>query len=209
MSSASKEEGLAHKHQLSNKNIPQNYIDVKQIIPDITSAYTSTASEKMQSAIEIAANEGDSVGGILETVVTGVPAGIGEPWFDSVESMISHGLFSIPGVKGVEFGLGFDCAKLRGSENNDPYYFDEKGQVRTRSNNAGGILGGLSTGMPILFRVAIKPTPSIAKEQESIHFEGGAATLQVKGRHDPCIVPRAVPVIEAAAAIAIFDAILA
>lgn len=168
------------------------------------------AWEKMQEAIAAARAEGDSVGGVIECAVTGLRAGYGEPMFGGLENRLAQSLFAIPAVKGVEFGSGFAGAKLRGSENNDPYYFDENGSVRTRSNHAGGILGGLSTGMPILFRVAVKPTPSIAREQESIFFEGGTAPakLQIKGRHDPCIVPRALPCVEAAAAIAILDAIL-
>ena len=168
------------------------------------------AWDKMQEAIAEAKAEGDSVGGVIECAVTGLQAGCGEPMFGGLENRLAQILFAIPAVKGVEFGSGFAGAKLRGSENNDPYYFDEFGSVRTRSNHAGGILGGLSTGMPIVFRVAVKPTPSIAKEQESICFEGGTAPvkLQIKGRHDPCIVPRALPCVEAAAAIAILDAIL-
>lgn len=169
-----------------------------------------TVWERMQGEIAAAKAEGDSVGGIIECAVTGLRAGYGEPIFGGLENRMAQLLFGIPAVKGVEFGSGFGCAGLRGSENNDPYYYDESGFVRTRSNNAGGIAGGISTGMPILFRVAFKPTPSIAKAQESIYFEGGTgpATLEIKGRHDPCIVPRAVPCVEAAAAIAILDAIL-
>ncbi len=181
---------------------PQLPVEGKTIDP--------AAWEKMLSEIAAAKAEGDSIGGVIECAVTGLRAGYGEPMFGGLENRLAQILFGIPAVKGVEFGLGFDCAKLRGSENNDPYYFDENGSVRTRSNNAGGILGGLSTGMPILFRVAFKPTPSIAKAQESICFEGSTApaSLEIQGRHDPCIVPRAVPCVEAAAAVAILDAVL-
>ncbi len=168
------------------------------------------AWEKMLEEIALAKADGDSVGGVIECAVTGLRAGYGEPIFGGLENRLAQILFGIPAVKGLEFGTGFDCAAMRGSAHNDPYYYDKNGAVRTRSNNAGGILGGISTGMPILFRVAFKPTPSIAKAQESIHFEGGTApaTLEIKGRHDPCIVPRALPCVEAAAAIAILDAIL-
>lgn len=169
-----------------------------------------TAWERMQTEIASAKADKDSVGGIVECAVTGLRAGYGEPIFGGLENRFAQILFGIPAVKGVEFGEGFGCAKLRGSENNDPYYYDENGFVRTRTNHAGGIAGGISTGMPIVFRAAFKPTPSIAKPQETITFTGGTspAVLEIKGRHDPCIVPRAVPVVEAAAAIAILDAIL-
>ena len=165
------------------------------------------AWEKMQAEIAAAKAELDSVGGMIECAVTGLPAGIGEPMFGGLDNRLAHILFGIPAVKGVEFGEGFGCATLRGSRNNDPYYYDESGAVRTRTNHAGGIAGGISTGMPIVFRAAFKPTPSIAQPQETIRFMGGKepAILEIKGRHDPCIVPRAVPVVEAAAAIAIWE----
>ena len=168
------------------------------------------AWEKMQEEIASAKADMDSVGGVIECAVTGVPAGCGEPMFGGLENRLAQILFGIPAVKGVEFGEGFGCAELRGSRNNDPYYYDENGFVRTRTNHAGGIAGGISTGMPIIFRAAFKPTPSIAQAQETIRFHGTTepAVLEIKGRHDPCIVPRAVPVVEAAAAIAILDAIL-
>ena len=168
------------------------------------------AWEKMQAEIAGAKAELDSVGGVIECAVTGLPAGIGEPMFGGLENRLAQILFGIPAVKGVEFGEGFGCTTLRGSQNNDPYYYGESGTVRTRTNHAGGIAGGISTGMPIVFRAAFKPTPSIAQPQETIRFMGGKepAILEIKGRHDPCIVPRAVPVVEAAAAIAVLDAIL-
>ena len=168
------------------------------------------AWEKMLEEISAAKKDGDSIGGIIECAVTGLRAGYGEPIFGGLENRLAQILFGIPAVKGVEFGDGFACAEQHGSEHNDPYYFDESGSVRTETNHAGGICGGLSTGMPIVFRVAVKPTPSIAKPQKSIFFEGGTAPaeLRIKGRHDPCIVPRALPCVEAAAAIAVLDAIL-
>lgn len=164
------------------------------------------AGEKMKQEIEEARKNGDSVGGIIECAVLGVPAGIGEPMFDRLENKISSAIFGIPAVRGLEFGNGFESALLYGSENNDPFYIDENGDVKTRTNNSGGILGGISSGMPIVFRAAIKPTPSISKKQESVSLSKKENTiLEIKGRHDPCIVQRAVPVIEAAAAIAILD----
>ncbi len=162
--------------------------------------------EKMQEAILAAKAELDSVGGIAETAVCGFPAGIGEPYFESVESKLSQILFSIPAVKGVEFGAGFGFAKMRGSEANDSFYYDEEGFLRTKTNNNGGINGGISNGEPLIFRCAVKPTPSIAKEQETVDFdEGENKKISISGRHDPCIVHRACAVINAAAAIALCD----
>lgn len=156
--------------------------------------------------IEKARAAGDSVGGIVECVISGVPVGIGDPMFDGVENRIAQIVFGIPAVKGIEFGAGFDVARMRGSENNDPFYMDESGSVKTRTNHAGGILGGISDGMDIVFRCAFKPTPSIPAAQASISLsEKKDAELAVRGRHDPCIVPRAVPVVEAAAALAVLD----
>ena len=164
--------------------------------------------EKFADRILQAKEAGDSVGGIIECVCHGVPAGIGEPMFGGMENRISQAVFGIPAIKGIEFGAGFAAASMTGSEHNDPYYYDENGAVQTRTNNHGGILGGITSGMPIVFRVAVKPTPSIAMEQDSIDLTTGEnVKLSVKGRHDPCIVPRAVPCVEAAAAVAIFDAL--
>ncbi len=163
------------------------------------------AGERMKSLIEKARAEGDSVGGVVECAVLGLPIGLGEHMFDSVESAISNIVFAIPAVKGIEFGTGFESAKLKGSENNDPFYTDGK-DIKTRTNNAGGILGGMTSGMPLIFRAAIKPTPSIAKEQDSVSLSRMEnVKLTISGRHDPCIVPRAVPVFEAAAALAVVD----
>jgi chorismate synthase len=157
------------------------------------------------AAIEEAMKAGDSVGGIIECTVTGMAVGIGEPMFDGIENRIAGAVFSIPAVKGIEFGRGFDAARIKGSENNDEFYMDGE-SVKTRTNNHGGILGGLSSGMPIVFRVAIKPTPSISIEQSSVSYSHKEnVKLKVKGRHDPCIVPRAVPCVEAAAALALYD----
>ncbi|MHA2503270.1 MAG: chorismate synthase [Candidatus Kariarchaeaceae archaeon] len=152
---------------------------------------------------------GNSCGGIVECQVLGLPVGVGEPWFDSIESKIAHMGFSIPAVKGIEFGSGFTAAKMTGQEHNDPYETDEEGNIVTRTNNAGGILGGLSNGMPVVYRIAFKPTSSVLNQQDTIDTTTGeATTLKVRGRHDPCIVPRAVPVVANATAVVIFDLIL-
>ena len=167
-----------------------------------------TDEEKMFELIDRVRAEGDSVGGVIECVVTGLEAGFGEPMFDGIENRIAQVVFGVPAVKGLEFGAGFEAAKMRGSEHNDAFVLD-KGKVCTATNRHGGILGGISSGMPIVFRVAIKPTPSIAIEQDSVDMKSmEAVKLSIKGRHDPCIVPRAVSVIEAAAAAAIYDLIL-
>lgn len=164
--------------------------------------------ELMKEKIKNAKDNLDSVGGIIECAVTGLPAGLGEHMFAGAEGRISAMMFSIPAVKGIEFGNGFGCAALYGSENNDPFYYDN-GTVKTKSNNAGGILGGMTNGMPLIFRAAIKPTPSIGKEQDTVNLETEEnIKYTIKGRHDPCIIPRAVPVTEAAAALAILDMLL-
>ena len=172
-------------------------------------ATSDEAAGKMKAAIAQARAEEDSVGGVIQCRMLGVPAGLGEPMFGGLENRISQLVFAIPAVKGIEFGLGFEAAKLRGSENNDAYRM-ENGSVVTETNHCGGILGGISNGMPIIFRAAVKPTPSIGKPQNSVRLsEKQNEVLHIHGRHDPCIVPRAVPCMEAAAAIAIFDALAA
>ncbi len=164
--------------------------------------------EKMKELIDTVRAEKDSIGGVIECVVTGLPAGIGDPMFDGMENRIAGIVFGIPAVKGIEFGAGFEAAKKRGSSNNDPYTVSG-GKITARTNNAGGILGGITNGMPIVFRAAFKPTPSIALEQKSVDMKAGKEEiLEIKGRHDPCIVVRAVPVVEAAASIACYDAML-
>ena len=158
--------------------------------------------------IEEARREGDSVGGVIQCTAEGLPPGIGEPMFDGLENRIAQAVFAIPAVKGIEFGRGFEAARLRGSENNDQFCYDGE-RVRTRTNNHGGILGGISSGMPVVFSVAIKPTPSISIEQDSISYSREEnVRIAVRGRHDPCIVPRAVPCVEAACALAIYDLML-
>ena len=166
------------------------------------------AGKQMKAAIQAARAEGDSVGGIVECVIRGVPGGLGSPMFDAVENRIAQLAFAIPAVKGIEFGSGFQAAEMRGSENNDPYTVED-GRVVTGTNHAGGILGGITTGMPVIFRVSVKPTPSIAAPQQTVNLDTmQPETLRICGRHDPCIVPRAVPVVEAVAAIAAADLIL-
>ena len=175
----------------------------------IVSIGGETDKEKMLSVMDAAKEAGNSVGGIIECTVEGLPAGIGDPMFDGMENRISRAVFGIPAVKGIEFGAGFAAAAMLGSENNDEFYVDESGSVRTYTNNAGGILGGITTGMPIVFRAAFKPTPSIGIEQRSVDLETMSNTkLSIRGRHDPCIVTRAVPCVEAAAACAVYDAML-
>ena len=177
---------------------------VGQIFPTIT----AESAEAFQNAISDARSQGNSVGGVIECAAIGLPVGIGEPMFGGVENRIAQMVFGIPAIKGVEFGAGFAAAAMTGSQNNDAFVVED-GQIRTATNNCGGILGGITNGMPLVFRVAVKPTPSIAQEQQSVCLSRMEnTTLTVKGRHDPCIVPRAVPVVEAAAAIAIFDMIL-
>ena len=175
----------------------------------IVSIGGETDKEKMFGLIDRVRSEGDSVGGVIECRIEGLPAGVGEPMFDGLENRIAQAVFGIPAVKGIEFGAGFAAAEMRGSQCNDPFVLDSEGHVVTESNNHGGILGGISSGMPVIFRTAFKPTPSIAKAQRSVDMEKGVETcLEIRGRHDPCIVPRALPCVEAAAAVAVYDLIL-
>ena len=163
------------------------------------------AERKMLAAIENAANAGDSVGGVLETVITGMPAGVGEPFFDSMESALAHMLFSVPGIKGVEFGAGFGIADMLGSEANDEFVVSDD-KICTKTNNSGGINGGITNAMPILFRCAVRPTPSIYKEQTTVKLsEMKEEKIKIAGRHDPAIIHRARAVVDAAAAIAVAD----
>ena len=160
----------------------------------------------MRDVIEEARMAQDRIGGIVECAVTGLPAGLGSPMFDGVENVLGAALFGVPAVKGVEFGDGFGVAALHGSENNDPFTYGEDGKVKTLTNHAGGVLGGITTGMPLVFRCAVKPTSSISRAQHTIDLSRGCDdTLSVHGRHDPCIVPRAIPVVEGVAAMALLD----
>ena len=167
------------------------------------------AEQKIRDVIEAARLDADSVGGIVEVAVTGLPVGVGSPIFDTVEGRLAYGFYGIPAVKGVEFGAGFGVADMRGSENNDEFYMAGEGVVKTRTNNHGGILGGITSGMPVTARLAFKPTPSIGKPQKSIDYrELKDAEMGVKGRHDPCVAVRAVPVVEAVTAIVLMDMLL-
>ena len=180
-------------------------IEVEAFVKEIAG---ETSEVAQLSAIEAASEDGDSVGGLIGCEVRGVPAGIGEPMFGGFENRIAQIVFGIPAIKGIEFGAGFDVARMRGSVNNDAFYLED-GEVKTKTNHAGGILGGMSNGMPITFAVAVKPTPSIAKEQDSVNMETmEPAKLSVRGRHDPCIVRRAVAAVRAAAACAVLDIVL-
>ena len=159
----------------------------------------------MRAAIEAAAADGDSVGGVLETAILGMSAGVGEPWFDTVEGVLSHALFSVPAIKGVQFGDAFDMVNGRGSEFNDSYYISDK-EIKTTTNHNGGINGGITNGMPVVFRCAVKPTPSIFKAQATVDFmKGEDAVLELKGRHDPAIIHRARVVVDSVTALAVAD----
>jgi len=166
------------------------------------------AGEKMRDRIAQVQAEGDSIGGMIECYITGLPAGLGEPMFGGVESRIAQIIYGVPAVKSLDFGVGYAAGHMRGSQCNDAFTI-ENGKIVTTTNNCGGILGGITNGMPVIFQTTIKPTPSISRRQQTVsHAKGEISYIEIKGRHDPCIVPRAVPVIEAAAAIAIYDLIL-
>lgn len=163
------------------------------------------ASAKMVRLISAVKEEGDSLGGIIECIAVNLPVGLGEPVFDNLDGELARAVLAVPAVKGVEFGAGFAAARMRGSENNDPFVIRD-GEIATLTNNAGGVLGGISSGMPLVFRVAVKPTPSIVREQATVDIEKlESASLGMRGRHDVCIVPRAVAAVEAMAAITICD----
>ena len=160
---------------------------------------------KMRAEVESARLAQDSIGGTIECAVSGIEAGIGEPMFEGVEGVIAKAVFGVPAIKGIEFGKGFELSKMRGSQSNDPFEYKD-GKVVTKTNNCGGILGGITNGMPVIFRAGVKPTPSISKEQDTVDLQKKEnAKLVINGRHDPCIVPRAVPVIEAVTAVAILN----
>lgn len=205
-------------HIKSIANIEDEYFEeqenvtikqIKQMKQDQLPVFNKSKKQKMEQVIVDAKEDKDSVGGVIETFVLGMDAGYGNPFFDSVESTIAHLVFAVPATKGVEFGSGFDITRMLGSEANDGYYYDENGQIKTHTNNNGGILGGITYGMPIVFRTAIKPPASIEKQQETIDIEAEeSADLEIHGRHDPCIVPRVLPVLEAITAIGLMDLML-
>ena len=203
-------------HILSIKGVQDNPFDAVAVDADTLKAVTEktfpvqndAAGEEMQAAIAAAKENADSVGGVIECAVVGLPVGVGEPMFDGLESRLAAAIYAIPAVKGVEFGEGFGVAALFGSENNDNFTYQADGTVRTTTNHHGGSLGGISSGMPLVLRAAFKPTPSIGQTQDTISISKGENdTLAIVGRHDPCIVPRAVPCVEAAAAVALLDLI--
>ena len=194
-------------HGVNDRDFSNYHEDIASLSNKLFPVLDKECEAKMTEEITNAASLGDSVGGVLESAVIGVPAGVGEPWFDSLESTLSHALFSIPGVKGVEFGLGFGFAELYGSEANDPFCTDGE-KIFTTTNNNGGINGGISNGMPITFKVAVRPTPSIYKEQNTVSLSAMENTvLKIEGRHDPAIIHRARAVVDAITAIAVADAL--
>ena len=197
---------LAHTVEIGGiKAQPKEFDEIKQVDQNPLKCADPDAAKQMLKAIEKAKEEGDSVGGIIEGMALNVPVGLGEPVFDTLEGDLAKALFAIPAVKGVEFGSGFSAARNRGSQNNDPFTINN-GKIETVTNNAGGILGGISNGMPILVKVAVKPTSSIAKKQETVDIQTmESTTLEVRGRHDACIVPRAVPAVEAMMAVTLCD----
>ena len=206
----------AHIANLGPEGIPDEPLNPMEADPGQLAAIAShelpcidaDAASRMREAILSARSELDSIGGVVECAAYGMPAGVGDPMFDGIENRIARIAFGIPAVKGVDFGAGFGAAYLKGSENNDAYRM-VGGAVRTETNRAGGILGGITTGAPVVWQMAVKPTPSIGRAQRSVDMDEGADTeLTVRGRHDPCIVPRAVPVAEAACALALLDALL-
>lgn len=196
-------------HGVCDKDFENIEEDIISLADKEFAVLDESAAEKMKNEITKAAEQGDSVGGILETAVCGIPAGVGEPWFDTLEGCLSHILFSIPAIKGVEFGAGFDFAAMYGSEGNDSFYFDGEA-IKTKTNNNGGINGGITNGMPVVFRCVVKPTPTIFKPQETVDFKAKENTvISPKGRHDPCIVHRARVVVDSACAIALCDMLAA
>lgn len=206
----------AHIANLGPEGIPDEPLNPMEADPGQLAAIAShelpcidaDAASRMREAILSARSELDSIGGVVECAAYGMPAGVGDPMFDGIENRIARIAFGIPAVKGVDFGAGFGAAYLKGSENNDAYRM-VGGAVRTETNRAGGILGGITTGAPVVWQMAVKPTPSIGRVQRSVDMDEGTDTeLTVRGRHDPCIVPRAVPVAEAACALALLDALL-
>ena len=199
------------KCQINSKIQMSNFRE--QIDKSIVRCPDASVSEQMIKLIEKVRREGDSVGGVIEIIAIGVPVGLGEPVFDKLSADLAKGLMSIPGVKGVEIGSGFECCEMRGSEHNDKFKVPassagrrpSKFKVITETNNAGGILGGISNGMPIVARIAVKPTSSIVKEQGTVDKNGRSVKIKIIGRHDPCLCPRVVPVAEAMMALVLAD----
>lgn len=182
--------------------------ELKTLLKKPFPVFSDEAGVRMRQEIEKARMDCDSVGGVIRCFAVGLPAGIGEPMFDGVENRLAYALFGIPAVRGVSFGTGFAAAGMRGSEHNDPFVMED-GRVTARTNHAGGVLGGITSGMPLVVNIAVKPTASIAKEQDTVDLQTKKDTrLVIHGRHDPCIVPRAVPVVEAVTALTALDMML-
>jgi len=200
---------LAQIHNIKDKSFDAVNVSRDDILAVRNKKFPTISDEKGQMMVEdiLKARSGlDSLGGIIECACVNLPAGIGSPMFDGLENTISQLVFGIPAVKGIEFGAGFNVANMTGSQNNDNFFIDDRNRVRTKTNNHGGILGGISSGMPIICRVAIKPTSSIAQAQETIDYSNMTNdVIEIKGRHDPCIVPRALPGVESAMSIAILS----
>jgi chorismate synthase len=199
--------------QVTDKDLDHLSADIEDLSKTLSNkkipVLDSEQGKKMEEVIEDAKNSMDSVGGIIECMAFNVPAGYGMPFFESLESKIAHLIFSVPATKGLEFGKGFDISKMKGSKANDSFYYDKENRLKARSNNNGGILGGITNGLPVVFSAAIKPTASISKEQDTIDIKNRQNTkLTVTGRHDPCIVPRALPVMESCMAIALLELLL-
>lgn len=203
---------MSHIYSIHNqKDTPFDLVNLCDCNPSEKSfpVISDDAGEKMKKIIEAAAENKNSVGGIIECAVTGVPTGTGNPMFAGIENKLSANIFGIPAVKGIEFGRGFSLTEMFGSESNDDFYIDKNDEIKTVTNNQGGILGGMASGMPIVFRIAVKPTPSIGLEQQTVNLKTRKSEkLIIEGRHDPCIVLRAVPVVEAVTALTMLDMIM-
>jgi len=197
----------AYTSQIGNLKVKSFYkdLDLEKTENNIVRCPDENIAEEMISLIDSARKNGDSIGGIVTCVATGLPVGLGEPVFDKLHAELGKAMLGINAVKGFEYGSGFEGVKLFGSEHNDAFYIDENGKTRTRTNHSGGIQGGISNGEDIYFNVAFKPVATIMQDQESINAEGEAVIVKGKGRHDPCVVPRAVPIVEAMAALVIAD----
>ncbi len=200
---------IKHCHGIYDRDFGDYLRDIELLGKVQFPVLDESLGDTIKKEIEMAAAEGDSLGGVLETAVVGMPLGVGEPWFDTVESVLAHAIFAVPAVKGVEFGAGFDIAKMKGSEANDAYRYED-GKVVTKTNNNGGVNGGITNGMPIIMRCAVKPTPSIFKTQETVDFKKAQnVELNLQGRHDPAIIHRARAVVDAMTAITLADLLTA
>src|SRR6185436_17093 len=190
-------------HEVTAK-IDRSTVTMNDVEKNVVRCPNAAAAKKMISLVEQIRDAGDSVGGVIECVIRGIPPGLGEPVFDKLEADLAKAMLSVPATKGFEIGSGFRATRMRGSEHNDPFEM-RAGKVRTSTNNSGGVQGGISNGEEIFFRVAFKPTATIARDQKTVTASGGDTTLAARGRHDPCVLPRAVPIVEAMAALVLCD----